>query len=168
MTRACNVSTLVVRMKWALLSADSAPSFILFNRSSLLTPYDMGTSSAGSDNVALNHAAKTTAWTDARGSMLYLMSSSKDRNTASNEGRWPQGATGWTASKYLFISFDRMASEGSRLRIGGVCRMCPKKKPLDGAMYESLGRRNSGIDDSWPVAGSMEPMPRMLCCCRII
>lgn len=67
-TKACKVSTLVVLRKFALLSATSVPIFMFSTRLALVEPNSRLITDSSSATAALNHAANTTAWADARGS----------------------------------------------------------------------------------------------------
>lgn len=67
-TKACKVSTLVVLRKFALLSATSVPIFMFSTRLALVEPNSRLIAVSSSATAALNHAANTTAWADARGS----------------------------------------------------------------------------------------------------
>lgn len=67
-TKACIVSTLVVLRKFALLRATSVPIFKFSIKLALVKPKSRLITDSSMATAALNHAANTKAWTDARGS----------------------------------------------------------------------------------------------------
>ncbi len=111
-TSAWSVSTFVVRIRFALVKADSVARRKLSDNSCFDTPKSWSITSSGRDTTAENIVAKKRARNEAGGSRPVEMSLQKLAHCRSKDGLCSSRAMGWHEIQYRTINLSARSLEG--------------------------------------------------------